>query len=157
MVNYQLGKIYSLKNPLKHGQYIGSTCDKELERRRGSHYRNYRAFQNGSGHYISSFDLLETDDAQIFLLENYPCDTKEELLAREQYWIDKSLNVINKSRACADPEVTKEQSDKAKKKYYETNKASITQIIPCQCGGSYAKCRKARHMKTEKHLSFIKV
>ena len=45
---------------------------------------------------MSSFKVLESGDAKIMLLENYPCKNRKQLHAREVYYIDK-LNCINKN------------------------------------------------------------
>jgi len=45
---------------------------------------------------MRSFDIIKNNDYKIILLENYPCETKEELLAREQYYID-NLVCVNKN------------------------------------------------------------
>jgi hypothetical protein len=66
----------------------------------------------------ASFDILENEDYEIILLENYPCNSKEELLAREKYWIGQML-CVNKYNPIG--------RDKAKikaknKRFYEQHK-----------------------------------
>ena len=54
----------------------------------------------------------------------------------------------------------KEKLSAKSKTYYEANKATVdakrTIKIDCPCGISYQHCKKARHLKTVKHLSFLK-
>jgi hypothetical protein len=50
-----------------------------------------------SSKYVSSFKILELDDFDIVLIENYPCDTKEELLTRERHYTQ-LLSCVNKIR-----------------------------------------------------------
>ena len=46
---------------------------------------------------MSSFDLLELGDVSIILLELCPCNSRDELLAKERYHIELNKdNVINK-------------------------------------------------------------
>jgi hypothetical protein len=52
-------------------------------------------------------------EVEILLLEPYPCNTKDELTARERHWIDQNNNLLNKTR----PSITEEE-----KNYYQNHK-----------------------------------
>jgi len=95
MVNYQNGKIYKIIDNTNDNIYIGSTCEK-LCRRLQKHKASYRCFlkPNIKQGYMRSFDILKNNDYKIILIEDYPCENKEQLLSREQYYID-NLNCIN--------------------------------------------------------------
>jgi len=112
MPNYQLGKIYKIESYQTNDIYIGSTCQPLCERIAG-HRKDYKRWKNGKCRYITSFSILDFDDAFIQLLESYPCSNKEELTARERYWI-KNLNCVNKCIPMQSPK----ESDK---KCYEKN------------------------------------
>lgn len=100
---YSRGKIYKLVDNTNGNIYVGSTCEKRLCRRLQKHKGSYKSWLKGSPHQnkVRSFDILKNNDYKIVLLENCPCETKEQLLAREQYWID-SLVCINKNNCYHD-------------------------------------------------------
>jgi hypothetical protein len=97
MVNYQNGKIYTIRSPSINKYYIGSSCS-PLFKRYNKHKSDYTKYQNGST-WLSSFEILKFDDAYIELLENYPCNSKEELLMREGQLIRQYKDdIVNKNR-----------------------------------------------------------
>ena len=63
---------------------------------------------------MRSFDVMKNNDYKIVLIEECPCETKEQLLAREQYWID-NLVCVNKNN-------TYHNSAEYKKKWNSENK-----------------------------------
>ena len=89
MPNYQNGKIYEIINDETEGKYIGSTTVL-LCKRMAEHRSNYKKYLKNGRKYITSYDILKYDSAKIVLIENYPCNSKEELEARERYWIENS-------------------------------------------------------------------
>ena len=88
MTNYKNGKIYKITSGDK--LYIGSTTQ-SLSQRLGGH----KSSKKHGGH-CSSFEIINNTDCQITLIELYPCNSREELLARERYHIDKNPQCINK-------------------------------------------------------------
>jgi len=95
--NYNRGKIYKIVDNTTDNIYIGSTCEPTLARRLAGHVRNYKRYLNDKQKYISSFDILANADYNIILIELYPCNSKDELLARERYFSD-TLKCTNKNR-----------------------------------------------------------
>ena len=116
---YSRAKIYKLIDNTNNNIYVGSTCENRLCRRLQKHLGAYKSWLKGSPHQnrVRSFDILKNDDYKIILLENYPCETKEQLLAREQYYID-SLTCINKNN-------TYHNSVEYKKKWDIKNKEKL--------------------------------
>ncbi|ARF11975.1 hypothetical protein Klosneuvirus_3_110 [Klosneuvirus KNV1] len=98
MVNYQNGKIYKIVSNQTIEVYVGSTTD-ELKSRFSGHKSAYKQYQNKKTHYVSSFELMKYDDASIILIENYPCDSKQELHKKEQDCKNNTPNCINKYNA----------------------------------------------------------
>tara|TARA_A100001201_G_scaffold127065_1_gene111687 strand:- start:432 stop:854 length:423 start_codon:yes stop_codon:yes gene_type:complete len=92
MPDYSQGKIYKIVCEENNNIYIGSTT-RELHRRLSRHKSDKR---NNNGNCYSRF--LDLERSQIILLENYPCESKNQLLKREQYWIDNN-DCINKNRS----------------------------------------------------------
>lgn len=83
MVNYENGKIYSIRSRSRPDLvYIGSTCS-ELTKRLSNHVRKYKSYIGGKGGMVTSYDILEVGDYYIELVENCPCADKNELHRRE--------------------------------------------------------------------------
>lgn len=128
MVNYPLGKIYKIISNSTNKIYIGSTTKKYLTSRLVEHIRDYKKYIDGK-HYISSFELIKNNDYQIILIEKYPCNNKNELNAREQYYIDlyKNLNVNKNNAFGTNKEKHKSSRKTTGKKYRNDNKEKIKQ------------------------------
>ena len=70
--------------------------------------------------YCSSFELYDLGDVEYILLEAYECNSKDELRARERYWIEQNINnVVNIIKR---PITSKEEINQRKKDYYVENK-----------------------------------
>ena len=135
MVNYSLGKIYKIVSDLTDKIYIGSTCLEKLCMRLSKHKYNYNEWLNTNKHYYTSYELIKLGDVKIILIENYSCNNRDELIAREQYYIDLYKNdIINKNNTIADKDYQKnwviKNKDIIKEKkhlYYENNKDKIAE------------------------------
>jgi group I intron endonuclease len=97
MVNYQNGKIYKIINDINDEIYIGSTtkllCQRLTQHRSDSRKNiNRKLFkfvrENGGWRNF-----------RIILIEFHVCDTKAELLRREQYHIDLLRPTLNSNNA----------------------------------------------------------
>jgi len=151
MPNYQDSKIYKIVNvndPNDDYVYIGSTTQ-TLSRRMTDHRTtstknpNRKLYQHiiGNGGWINF---------KIILIENFPCENKEQLLARENFWqkqmnsITNGLNMVNavfdveankayklqyridnKDKMKQYAEANKDKLDQYRRQYYEANKAKI--------------------------------
>ena len=97
MPNYKNGKIYKLISDETKEVYIGSTTKKYLCQRMASHRTHYKIWQEkGNVVPVTAFKILKFKDCKIVLIEDYPCKTKDELLSRERYWIEKTSTAVNK-------------------------------------------------------------
>jgi len=116
MVNYQLGKIYKIIS--SNLIYIGSTCELTLAHRMASH-RNYfnRWKKDNNLKYLTSIDLLQNDDAEIILLESFPCNSRDELHARERFYIENNI--------CVNKNIPSRTSQEYGKVWYEKNSEKI--------------------------------
>jgi hypothetical protein len=84
MPNYQLGKIYKLYAYIEDGtiiSYYGATCN-DLRVRLAGHVTD---FKRGRG--VTSSQIIAAGNYNIMLIEAFPCNSKEELSAREQWYI----------------------------------------------------------------------
>jgi hypothetical protein len=95
MVNYSLGKIYKIVCNITGKVYIGSTCSPRLCRRLAKHRDKYNSFLKGKYPYTTSYKVLEHNNYEIVLLELCPSSCKEELHARERWYIE-NFECVNK-------------------------------------------------------------
>src|SRR5256885_1530622 len=94
MPDYSKGKVYKIIDLDTNECYIGSTTI-QLRQRLAQHVSDYKSYLRGTRHYVTSFKVLENGDYDIILIEKYPCNDKEELLARERYFIQ-TTDCVNK-------------------------------------------------------------
>jgi hypothetical protein len=87
MPDYQKGKIYKIISSNTDNIYIGSTTKQYLSTRLAHHVCVYKKWLNQEHHKLNSFDILQFGDYKIILIENFPCNSKEELEAREYHYI----------------------------------------------------------------------
>jgi hypothetical protein len=93
MVDYQNGKIYEIVDKTNGKRYIGSTTQ-SLSKRLAKHREDYDRYLKKKQHYISSFEILKNNNYDIFLLEKYPCNSKEELHRKEGEY-QRKLECVN--------------------------------------------------------------
>jgi hypothetical protein len=98
MNKYKNGKIYKIISKYTDMIYIGSTVKAKLKTRLNEH--RYSFNHNGS---MDSRNMFLWDDAEIKLIENYPCESKEQLTTREQYYMDLYPDyIVNVRKAYSD-------------------------------------------------------
>ena len=96
-MNYQNGKIYAIRSWQTDKYYIGSTTQ-PLSKLLSYHKTDYNAWVIREIKYITSYEIFKYGDAYIELIENCPCDTKDELHQREGELIRKHIaEVVNKN------------------------------------------------------------
>jgi|688.fasta_scaffold387977_2 hypothetical protein len=86
MPDYQKSKIYKIFSPSKNLVYYGSTIQ-TLAQRLTDHKKHYNMFKNNNYHYVTSFKILECEDYKMELVEDYPCNNKEQLARKEGEYI----------------------------------------------------------------------
>lgn len=100
MPNYENSKIYKIVSNGDSKCYIGSTTLKTLAKRLAVHKCQFK-----KGIKITSGRIIATGDYNIVLIEKYPCNSKDELHARERYWID-HIECVNKGKPLTEEERT---------------------------------------------------
>lgn len=120
-MDYQNGKIYRIICNKTGLVYYGSTTQ-PLSKRKSCHKGHYGLYLQGKDHYRTSYEVLKNDDYEIVLVEDYPCERKEQLFARERYWIEGN-ECVNQNRPCK----TTEEYREYKQVYRKTNKEYISQ------------------------------
>jgi hypothetical protein len=115
---YQNGKIYKIVCDTLNLTYYGSTIQSTIARRLTGHIRSYKHYQNEKGPYTTSFELFENNNYNIFLVENFPCNSKDELLSRERFYIENN-ECVNK---CIPTRTDKEWKESNKEHIKEFDK-----------------------------------
>ncbi len=173
---YQQGKIYKIYND--ELCYYGSTT-KNLKLRLRQHIN---AFNSNKVSNSESCKIIQTGNYKIELVENFPCNTKRELLDREGYYIKNNtcINKVvigrtkkesNRVYRLKNKDAIKKQSidyrknnrDKLNEKqriYMNNNKELIKKkkkrLIICDCGNVIQNCVYYKHIKSKKHNNYIK-
>lgn len=138
---YQRGKIYKIISPNTDKIYIGSTTEQTLACRMRQHRVNYRYWLKGSYGYVTVFDIFESGDESIILVESYPCNSKDELRAREQHHLDLNAGIcVNKFKA--------HLTDQGREDYRN-------QKNQCPCGGEFIQKHSAVHRRTKRHVKYL--
>ena len=96
MNRYTNGKIYKLVNDVDSKVYIGSTC-LPLSKRKSSHKDNARRYPNR--HVYAHLNSVGWENVRIVLIESVNAETKDQLLMREQHYIDLLSPSLNKLAA----------------------------------------------------------
>ena len=127
IVDYNNSKIYKIEclSGNEEDIYIGSTSEPILSKRMACHRIAYRNWKEGKlNNNIFVFEIFEKygiENCQIFLIENFPCNSRDELRKREGEYI-RQMNCVNKRVAGrTKQEYAKEHPEKFKE-YYEANK-----------------------------------
>ena len=132
MVNYQNAKIYMLESKEGGIRYYGSTT-RTLKKRLQGHKKDKKRYEEGkTNHYTTSFKILEYEDCEISLVEDYSCNSKKELEIRERWYIENNECVNKQIPTRTDKEWREENKDKIKeyfKKRYEGNKENILEYM----------------------------
>ncbi len=171
---YNNGKVYRICGPDPEAPcYIGSTTVKYLSIRMLKHRNCYKRWKSETpGFKVSCsvyqlFDKHGVDNCQIVLVELCNANSKDELRAREHYWIENS-NCVNKHGDKGPLAITIE-----KKGWYEKNReyaiqqgkeryehyktailASQKQDMHCDvCGYAVRKNKMPRHKRSARHIA----
>jgi hypothetical protein len=171
---YARGKIYKIVSDNCDEIYIGSTCEPTLARRLAGHVGTYKRYLKGMYNFVSSFKILEQGNYSIVLIREYPCETKEQLFAKERHYIEKYKKVcLNQIKGVG--MILEIGCKEYWKKRYEDNSDTIKEIQKiyreknsdkirehnnqkkrCKaCGSIYTQINKARHERTQKHQNSL--
>ena len=129
MVNYQNGKIYRIVCNKTGLQYIGSTVS-SLSVRLGQHKHTIKC---------TSQKVLENEDYNIVLVEDYPVDRKEQLLQRERFYIE-TMDCVNKKYPL-----------RTQHEWYEDNKERLIEKQTTWNNNNREKCFEYKKKYTNKN------
>ena len=159
MVNYNSSKIYKIISNQTNKIYVGSTTKLYLSQRLTAHKSAYNYWLKGHlKSYITSFDLLKLGDVEIILLENVNANSKDELHARERYYIELYKDiVVNKNiPSRTDDEYNQTEECKLRdKKYRQTEKYKLSHKIYIQ--SEKGKLSDKKYKQSEKYKLSIKL
>jgi len=163
MPDYQQAKIYSIICGITAEEYVGSTTKKYLAQRLANHVNKFKQWKKGKSNFVTSYKIIERGNYKIELIENFPCETKDELNAREGFFIrgrtcvnrciaGRTQKIYNIDHAKEISEYQKEYQKEHAKEIKKQKNAKTN----CLCGGRYTHSHKAQHFKTKIHCEFIK-
>jgi group I intron endonuclease len=157
-MDYQSGRIYCIRNIVNDDIYVGSTTQ-SLSRRMAKHRGSLKA--KSKQHYQIYQKMVEhgVDNFYIELIEEYPCNNKEQLAAKEGQYI-REMGTLNsriegrtKKQYVID---TKEDKQEYDKKYRDENCEKIKLTHDCEvCGGRYQLKSKYKHIQTKMHQTAL--
>ena len=183
MSDYSKGQIYKVCDVGMNMCYIGSTVDK-LYNRMAKHRNHYKKYLEGKHNYIHLFRLFDeygVYNCKIYWIEDYPCNSKKELEAREGHHIlitdcvnkriegrsKKQWEEDNRERLKQQKKEYNNERREEKKTYdkirYENQKEELLKKqseygkikMECECGSIFRRADRSKHLKTLKHQQFI--
>lgn len=161
-MDYKNGKIYSIHNTEDDLVYVGSTTT-TLVRRFSRHKKDHTRETHKNTPLYKHMNTIGFDKFYIKLVEEFPCENRTELCAREGIWIREigTLNGRIEGRTMKEYyEDNREKWLEHAKKYREENHEKIrekkSEKFKCECGGRYTHEHKSQHEKSKKHMDYIK-
>lgn len=122
-MDYKNGKIYKIVNDIDDDVYVGSTCQ-PLSQRMATH-RSHTKISKVNNKMCQYMRDVGVEHFRIVLVEDYPCENKEQLRAREEYY-RKQLGAGLNTLAChlTDEEKINKRLDSCRQ-YYKEHKDDI--------------------------------
>ena len=128
VVDYNNSKIYKLVSDVTDAVYIGSTTQR-LSQRLSEHKASYKLYLNKKFRYVTSFELFKLESpVHIVLIQNFPCKNKDELHARERYYIESESCLNRNIPGRSKQEYRNDNREQIKeyfKEYYVDNREEI--------------------------------
>ena len=187
-IDYANGLQYKIvcKDPAITDCYNGSTCslkDRKSEHKKRCNNPNYKHYNLKVYRFIREHGGW--DNWTFIQLELYPCNSKPELVLREQYWFDILKPTLNSYSPTLDVQKMKnnrvayeathiEEIKKNKAEYFEQNKEELLSKmkeyaithkdeiatrkkvkVTCECGCVTTKYELPRHRRNTKHLNLM--
>ena len=153
---YSRGKIYKLVNSVDDKIYIGSTCIR-LSQRLHQHKSTARIKPAQVHRHLNT---IGWDNVRIILIENVIAETKDQLLQREQHYIDLLNPSLNKHSAyvhcphgrehpsrcplCLGHPVNKDKCSRCKKSYISED--NLQTCLDCRY---YSECSHGFRLKSD--------
>jgi hypothetical protein len=160
-MDYQNGKIYSIHNTEDDLVYVGSTAS-TLVKRFSIHKKDRTQDRRMNSPLYKHMNAIGFDKFYIKLVEEFPCENRTELCAREGVWI-REMGTLNKQVAGRTLKEWYNDNRDARleyqKKYVHDNRDKIrdkqNEKFECPCGGKYKYMHKSQHFKSKKHMKHM--
>ena len=153
--SYLNGVIYALYHKDLPKFYIGSSIN--IKHRIYQHIDSVK-------NKCESKEIVKLENWQYLIIERYPCNNRQELCMREQYYIDLNINkVVNKRKAYSTAEELAQQNLDNSKAYYHKNKSTVIQkqvdrgMFYCECKLSVQMRVHTRHLRSLEHKDRMKI
>jgi hypothetical protein len=175
-MDYKNGKIYAIHNTEDDLVYVGSTASTLVKRFSGhknqhtqERFKNYPLYKH--------MNELGFDKFYIKLVEEFPCENRTELCAREGVWIREMGTLNGRIEGRTQKEWYNDNREaklvylkdyrsqnrdarlKYFKKYKEDHREKIREKqyekIECPCGGRFTYAHKSEHLKSKIHMNYI--
>jgi len=172
MPDYKKSVIYKIYDNTNGDTYYGSTCN-ELRFRIWKHKSSAKCNSDGA----VSKSIFLNDDYDYSVVEEFPCENRQELHTRERWWIEnnvcinksiptrtqKEYYIVNRERIIT---TAKEHYDKNKdtiklnnKKYRANNMEEISKKraikIECECGCKITSRNISAHRTSARHINLM--
>ena len=162
MPDYSNSRIYKIVDNANGNIYIGSTTQ-TLSRRLAKHTSCYQSYLNDKNNFMTSFDIIQNGNYEIILIENVNCETKEQLLARERFYIENNVcvnkNIQTRTRQEYNRyqiENNKEHIQQQKHKHYEKYKETIKEKHKTYYDNNSDKIKEQKKQYRENNKEAIK-
>ena len=95
MVSYSNTKIYKVVCKTTNKAYVSHTTKRYLSQRLSYHLQKYNKYCLGQCGFNPVFRVIENDNYYIELIETFNCDSKEEVIKRQNEIIE-TMDCLNK-------------------------------------------------------------
>jgi len=155
MVNYKNGKIYKLICHNTGLTYVGSTTKQYLSQRLANHVSTYKRFTDGKPQtYLTAFNVLEGGNYSIELIERFPCESSDELTAREGHYI-RATECVNRMMKL-DPERMQEYRREKQREWITLNPEKKKAYSKADYIKNRERCLRNSRKFREKHPEYSK-
>ena len=124
---YAGAKIYKVVDNAYTMCYYGSTTQ-PLSKRMDNHRMSYKLFKEGKGCSLSAYDIFDAhgvDNCKIELVEECPCESREQLRKREGFYIRNNECVNKRIAGQTVPEWRSANRDHVRQKQAEWRSANL--------------------------------
>jgi len=127
-VDYSKSMIYKLccKNPEIKEIYVGSTTNlikRKYQHKSDCYNEKFYSYNSYKYQFIRSNGGFE--NFHMVLIENYPCDSKQELHKRERYWLEQLDSKLNSYK----PYISEEEKKEQTKEWIEKNNEQHKELV----------------------------
>ncbi|GMF34077.1 unnamed protein product [Phytophthora lilii] len=147
------GYIYKITNADESILYVGSTT-LTIKQRWRAHTIAFNRWNEGkircAAMIYHHFREHGIDAFDIHLISEHEIEDRKSLLQFEQLVID-STSCVNKNAAWISEVERKKQKRTYREDHRDDHRSYVSESVECECGETYTRGLKARHVQTERH------